>query len=68
MYTIQSITQSIAELSQSEKQELFQLLSEHNKLLDKILPGVPLIGHITGQQILNHPLAEQYNAWLNTKT
>ena len=68
MYTIQSITQSIAGLSQSEKHKLFQLLFDHNKLLDKILPGMPLIDHITGQQILNHPLADQYNAWLNTKT
>lgn len=68
MYTIQSITQSVAGLSQSEKQELFQLLSEHSNLLDKILPGLPLIDYITGQQILNHPLAEQYNAWSNTKT
>jgi hypothetical protein len=68
MYTIQSITQSIAGLSPSEKQELFQLLSDHSELLDKILPGMPLIGHITGQQILNHPLADQYNVWSNAKT
>jgi len=68
MYTIQSITQSIAGLSPSEKQELFQLLHEHSDLLDKLLPGMPLIGHIKGQQVLAHPLVEQYNAWLNTKT
>lgn len=68
MYTIQSITQTIAGLSQVEKQELFQLLSEHKDLLDKILPGMPLIGHIKGRQVLPHPLAEQYDAWSNTKT
>ncbi len=68
MYTIQSITQSIAELSQGEKQELFQLLDEHKDLLDKILPGMPLISHIKGRQALLHPLAEQYDAWSNTKT
>jgi hypothetical protein len=68
MYTIQSITQSIAGLSQSVKHKLFQLLSKNTDLLDKILPGLPLIDHATGRQHLTHTLAEEYDAWLNTKT
>lgn len=68
MYTIQSITQAISGLSETEKHKLFQLISKHSDLFDKILPGLPLITHATGQQKLEHPLAEQYDAWLNTKT
>lgn len=68
MYTIQSITQAISNLSETEKQQVFQLLSKHSSLLNKILPGLPLISHATGQQKLAHTLAEQYDAWLNAKT
>jgi hypothetical protein len=67
MYTVQSITQVVASLTSSEKEKLFQLLVDHNELLDKILPDLPLIGHVTGRQPLNHPLAEEYNNWSNTK-
>ena len=68
MYTIPSITQTIIELQQDEKHVLFQIIFEHATLLDKIMPGLPLIGHATGQQVLTHPLATEYTAWLNAKT
>lgn len=68
MYTIQSITQAISELSDSEKHKVFQILNDHSELLNKILPGLPLINHVTGQQKLSHPLAKQYDDWLHTKT
>ena len=68
MYTVQSITQSISGLSEDEKHRLFQLLTKHSNLLDKIFPDLPLIKHATGQEKLTHPLAEEYDAWLNAKT
>ena len=68
MYTIPTITQTIIGLPQDEKHALFQIISEHAELLDKIMPGLPLIGHATGQQVLTHPLATEYTAWLNAKT
>ena len=68
MYTIPTITQTIIGLSQDEKHVLFQIISEHAELLGKIMPGLPLIGHATGQQVLTHPLATEYTAWLNAKT
>ena len=68
MYAIPTITQTIIGLSQDEKHALFQIIAEHAMLLDKIMPGLPLISHATGQQVLIHPLAAQYDAWLNAKT
>ena len=68
MYTTQTITQTLDTLTESEKHTLFQLISEHGELLDKIVPGLPLISHARGQQVLNHSLAAQYDAWLNAKT
>ena len=68
MYTIPTITQTITGLPQDEKHVLFQIISEHATLLDKIMPGLPLIGHATGQQVLTHSLATEYTAWLNAKT
>jgi hypothetical protein len=68
MYTIPTITQTIIGLPQDEKHVLFQIIFEHAALLDKIIPGLPLIGHATGQQVLTHPLAIEYTVWLNAKT
>jgi hypothetical protein len=68
MYTTQTITQTIIGLPQDEKHTLFQIISDHATLLDKIMPELPLIGHATGQQVLTHPLATEYTAWLNAKT
>ena len=68
MYTTQTITQVLYGLTQAEKHTLFQIISEHAEFLDKIMPGFPLIGHATGQQVLTHPVATEYTAWLNAKT
>ena len=68
MYNNQTITQAINVLTDNEKLELFKLITDHGKLLNKIMPGLPLIGHVVGQERLTHPLAKQYDAWLDTKT
>lgn len=68
MYTTESITQAVDQLTHDEKLTLFQLITDHAMLLDKILPGLPLINHVIGKQTLTHPLAEYFNSWSNTKT
>ena len=68
MYNTQTMTQAIDGLADHEKLELFRLITDHGKLLNKIMPGLPLIGHVVGQEKLTHPLAKQYDAWLDTKT
>jgi hypothetical protein len=68
MYNNQTITQAINCLTDSEKLELFQLVTEHSQLLNKLMPGLPLISHVVGQEKLTHPLAKQYDTWLDTKT
>lgn len=68
MYTTRMLTQAVMQLSKSEREQLFELLTNHSQLLDRLLPGLPLILHVTKQQRLEHDLAEQYDQWLNTKT
>jgi hypothetical protein len=68
MYNTQTITQAIDGLTHYEKLELFELVTEHSQLLNKLIPGLPLISHVIGQEKLTHPLAKQYDAWLDTKT
>lgn len=68
MYTIQTITQAVGNLSESEKHTLFQIITEHGELLNKVIPDLPLVAHASGKQQLNHTLAEQYDAWSNAKT
>jgi hypothetical protein len=68
MYNNQTITQAINGLTDSEKLELFQLVTDHGQLLNKLMPGLPLISHVIGQESITHPLAKQYDAWLDAKT
>ena len=68
MYNIQTITEAVGRLTPGETQVLFHLISDHAELFDKIIPGLPLVIHAQGKQTLDHPLAEQYNSWLNAKT
>jgi len=67
MYNIQTITENIKQLSPSDTHKLFLLLSEHADLLEKIVPGLPMVAHVLGKQKLDHPLAETYDAWSNAK-
>lgn len=68
MYTSQTITQAVYNLTDAEKQILFQLVTDHADLLNKIIPGLPLVGHVIGQEKSTHPFAKQYDSWLNAKT
>jgi hypothetical protein len=68
MYNIETITNAVAQMNMEEKQVLFHLVSTHAELFNKIVPGLPLVIHALGQETLKHPLAEQYDAWLNAKT
>ena len=68
MYDTQTITAAVAQLTTGEKQVLFHLVSVHAELFNKLVPGLPLVVHALGQSTLEHPLAEQYDSWLNAKT
>jgi hypothetical protein len=68
MYNNQTITQAINGLTDNEKLELFELITDHGKLLNKLMPGLPLISHVIGQESIAHPLAKQYDSWLDAKT
>ena len=67
MYDTQTITEAIGKLTATETQTLFNLVRNHAGLIDKLVPGLPLIVHALGQQALDHPIAEQYAHWLTTQ-
>ena len=68
MYDTQTITKAVGKLTATETQILFNLVRDHAGLIDKLVPGLPLIVHALGQQTLDHPLAKQYDRWLNAET
>jgi len=68
MYNTQTITEAVGKLTATETQVLFNLVRDHAGLIDKLVPGLPLIVHAMGQQTLDHPLAKQYDRWLNAET
>ena len=67
MYDKQTITEAIGKLTATETHVLFNLVRDHADLIDKLVPGLPLIVHALGQQALDHPLTKQYDRWLNAK-
>jgi hypothetical protein len=69
MYNIDTINYAISNLTNSEKEALFELVTNHASLVDKLLPGLPLLQHIKSKtpQADNDPLLEAYLAWKNKK-
>ena len=68
MYDTQTISEAVGKLTATETHVLFNLIRDHAGLIDKLVPGLPLIVHALGQQDLSHPIAEQYDRWLNAET
>lgn len=64
MYSVEKLTENIRRLTDSELQQLFQLLTDNAELLNKVMPEVPLIRHIiedTGNT--DNSLIRAYNNW-----
>ena len=68
MHNVETITKAVGTLTAVETQTLFELVRDHAELINKLVPDLPLIAHAMGQQSLDHPLAEQYDRWLNAET
>jgi hypothetical protein len=63
---IDTLNQNIQNLSQSEQEQLFKLLSEHAKILIKLIPDAPLLKYIiSGYTTNNDPVIQAYSAWKN---
>jgi hypothetical protein len=66
MYEI--ITHKIIQLTDQERNQFFEIIHANSALFEKILPDAPLLMHVAGKITLDHPAAQLYNAWLDTKT
>ena len=61
---IDTLNQNIQNLSQSEQEQLFKLLSENANILIKLIPDAPLLKYITsGYTTNNDPVIQAYDAW-----
>jgi hypothetical protein len=66
MYTVDVLTNNVMKLSEQERAQLFQLLSNNAVLLSKVLPELPLLNHIlTNGGNAEHPLISSFNSWKN---
>lgn len=64
MYRLEFITQNVMSLSDSEKDELFQLITDHVDIFTKILPDLPLLDYIRhGTNPYDHELVDLYITW-----
>lgn len=64
MYTVDKLTKNLDNLNSEELEILFQVLTDNARLLDRIMPGVPLINYIlTGKGDTAHALIHAYTVW-----
>jgi hypothetical protein len=65
MYTVDNLTERVGQLSVEEQRQLFQLVTEHAELLNKVLPDMPLLAHILNNTTSDHELVQSYVQWKN---
>jgi hypothetical protein len=69
MYTVDSLNENFAKLTDDERQQLFGLIAQNTALFAKLFPSMPLIDHIAGTvpSNLNHPVIQAFELWKNTQ-
>jgi len=61
---IDTINHNIQNLSASEQDQLFQMLTDHASILIKLMPDTPLLKYIvSGRTTNNDPIIQAYTAW-----
>jgi hypothetical protein len=65
MYTIDSLSeQVINSLSDAERDQLYNILVNNTGLMLKLMPNLPLLLHISGQdRNIAHPVIANFEAW-----
>ena len=64
---IDILTQNALELNSTEKDQLFEMLTENARLLLKLVPDSGLLKYIvSGYTTNSDPLTQAYDAWKNT--
>jgi len=61
---IDIIDHNIQNLTASEQEQLFQMLTDHARILIKLIPDAPLLKYITSGYTTNDdPVIQAYDAW-----
>jgi hypothetical protein len=64
---IDTINHNIQNLSASEQHQLFQMLTDHARILIKLVPDAPLLKYIvSGRTTNDDPVIQAYTAWKRT--
>ena len=64
---IDILTQNALDLNSTEKDQLFEMLTENARLLLKLVPDSGLLKYIvSGHTTNSDPLIQAYDAWKNT--
>jgi hypothetical protein len=63
---IDTLTQNILQLSKTDQEQLFKMLSENAIILIKVIPTAPLLKYIvTGYTDSNNEIIQAYDSWKN---
>jgi hypothetical protein len=59
--------QIMMNLDSEEKATVFSLLTDHVDIVEKLVPGAPLIRYIKYNDRFDDPVVAEYNAWKSTR-
>jgi precorrin-6x reductase len=61
---IDALTQKVLNLTNSEQDRLFSVLTENADILIRVLPNSTLLAHIINDKVTdNSPIIQAYSAW-----
>ena len=64
---IDTINHNIQNLTTSEQDQLFRMLTDHARILIKLVPDAPLLKYIvSGYTTSDDPVIQAYTAWKRT--
>lgn len=59
--------QIMMNLNSQEKATLFSLLTDHADIVEKLIPGAPLINYIKYNDAFADPIVAEYESWKATR-
>jgi flavorubredoxin len=68
MMNLQYLVEQFSQLTEDERNTMFQIMTDNKELFNKLFPNIPLLMHILDPngavpQIFHGDIIQAYNAW-----
>lgn len=66
MYTLETLTDTVGNLTVQDRHTFFQVLTDNAELFNKVLPGLPLLANIVYGTPSDTIIVQSYMQWKNS--